>query len=71
MALELSDKIALDEAVEQIAYITDKIVKNDGLINSKAQYFAKLRLALINEGFTPQDALEIVKAEAMGQSKGK
>lgn len=71
MALNLENQIALDETVEQIAYITDKIVKNDTLIKSKAEYFAKLKSALVYEGFTPQDALEIVKAEAMGQSRAK
>ena len=67
MALTHSEKTELDTVIDSILYMQKSFTGNDELIKEKAEFCSKYYKALIAAGFSPPDAIEILKAELSAQ----
>jgi len=55
----------IDEVAEATAAILERFAENDKLVSQLAKFVRKLYLALVNEGFTEEQALNIISKQGM------
>lgn len=67
MSLSIAEQIEYDKVIDTLVYIQKAVTTNDELIGLKAEFCKKYYDSLIKQGFSSEQAIELVKSEVAAQ----